>query len=738
MTVVFSRKFEDIARITAGLCGLPLDGRKLTLSTVDKKIGKALSYYKDFGYISLFSAVINQKIETIFTWGDDLFETHTLFDENRIPFLKKVLKESEQAENLKGIFTGKIDDLIFAGKSEDNAYFKDVLTLYNIERPLIRLCKITEFSEEALKTAFSSGLTSVTSSEIALDKAGCYRSAIDKIDIRLKGTVSSVLPTAEYPGIETLSALSYIYQQNKKTISKASNDSTYKIAVTGNFAGRNFVLSSKLSFSSKDLAERALKDLPAAAEVISKGGNTIEKEFPKGAFTNSRLLVAAKKGLGFSSEQTLAALSYLYSGGFITDPQTESSLLPKNSRNVLFDRLSAFKESSVGDLLAAMKLPNARDEYFSENDTHGIIITEKKPVIKNKDAKSIYRLIVTELIKVYYPPREEKTFKITAKGGGYTFSGRGKKLVRAGFSELENRKPINENVPFEIEKGSMIALSYRISAPGTSSTLPGLSTMSKYDFGPLPLSEQIRILSSLGLITVTNDKYSIEKKAYPILRILRPCSGLLDGKFIRILCSNLETISNDDKQRRKEAEDIVLSDLDALIDYWQKSILEGRAVEVPVHCPVCLSTLKESSGRLLCDDCGFETDLIISGRTMNMQEMEHLFQEGSTPLIDGFNGDYLARLYLSSAKEVFITRDSQYSCPVCGEKMRVRKSDRAYVCSCGYELRRIYKGHEFTKKELSTLFTTLQLPKVKINEGGAARTVTLILDKGKQGRITEL
>ena len=399
-----------------------------------------------------------------------------------------------------------------------------------------------------------------------------------------------------------------------------------------------------------------------------------------------------------------------------------------------------FKDTETfKSLIEGAKLGNAKDQSFSQSSNHGIVITDKKPTVKDKDAREVYRLIVTEHIKAYYPPREVRQFTVFADAEGREFKGTGKELISKGFSEIEGRRTVKENVPSNIKEGDVITLSYRITAPGSASrTLPSYSMLADYDFGKCPVSKQIDRLLERGLISSTGDKYSIERKAYPLLRTLQGCGGLLDGKFISNLLINLDALETDNDKTRNEAKANIIKDLDGLILYWEKSIIERRAVETTVTCPVCGGALKDSSDHLYCDDCGFDAPLSLFGRQMSYDEMSVLFRLKTTPLINGFNGDYLGRLYMTPEGTVEYTTRSDYACPLCSDSLRVRKKDRAYVCRCGYVLQRTFKGHEFTKAEIRSLLTSLQLPNVPIKTDSGTKTITLVIDKGSNGTLKEL
>ena len=152
-------------------------------------------------------------------------------------------------------------------------------------------------------------------------------------------------------------------------------------------------------------------------------------------------------------------------------------------------------------------------------------------------------------------------------------------------------------------------------------------------------------------------------------------------------------------------------------------------------CPLCGETLEENKNAIFCTGdprpeagmtkaCNFTLFKNIAGHVLTAAEINELFTNGRTPLIQKFKSkkgtEFAAALKwgegADKGRTVFEFQHRDLPCPVCGDQLRFRSgtvnqdgtetSHAAYICmnpQCGYGIPQVFYQRKFTDEEVEGL-----------------------------------
>lgn len=147
-------------------------------------------------------------------------------------------------------------------------------------------------------------------------------------------------------------------------------------------------------------------------------------------------------------------------------------------------------------------------------------------------------------------------------------------------------------------------------------------------------------------------------------------------------------------------------------------------------CPLCGAILEENKNALFCTsatdgvDCKFTLFKTVAGHALTAAEINELFTNGETPLIQDFKSkkgsDFAARLKWgegeNKGRTVFEFAHRNLPCPVCGDQLRFRTgtsnqgngeaNHAAYVCmnpQCGFGIPQVFYQRKFSDEEVEGL-----------------------------------
>ena len=142
-------------------------------------------------------------------------------------------------------------------------------------------------------------------------------------------------------------------------------------------------------------------------------------------------------------------------------------------------------------------------------------------------------------------------------------------------------------------------------------------------------------------------------------------------------------------------------------------------------CPLCGATLEENKNALFCTssidgvDCKFTLFKTVAGHALTAAEINELFTNGRTPLIQDFKSkkgsEFAACLKwgegADKGRTTFEFLHRNLPCPVCGDQLRFREN--AYVCmnpQCGYGIPQVFYQRKFTDEEVEGLLKNKLTP----------------------------
>ncbi len=176
-------------------------------------------------------------------------------------------------------------------------------------------------------------------------------------------------------------------------------------------------------------------------------------------------------------------------------------------------------------------------------------------------------------------------------------------------------------------------------------------------------------------------------------------------------------------------------DKDFNINFAFESDGKFHGQKTDYKCPLCGETLEENKNAIFCTGdprpeagmtkaCNFTLFKNIAGHVLTAAEINELFTNGRTPLIQDFKSkkgtEFAASLKWGEGEDkgraVFEFLHRNLPCPVCGDQLRFRSgtvnqdgtetSHAAYICmnpQCGYGIPQVFYQRKFTDEEVEGL-----------------------------------
>ncbi len=158
-------------------------------------------------------------------------------------------------------------------------------------------------------------------------------------------------------------------------------------------------------------------------------------------------------------------------------------------------------------------------------------------------------------------------------------------------------------------------------------------------------------------------------------------------------------------------------DKDFNINFAFESDGKFHGQKTDYKCPLCGSPLEENKNAIFCN-CNFTLFKTIAGHALTAAEINELFTNGRTPLIQGFKSkkgtEFAAALKwgegADKGRAVFEFQHRDLPCPICGDQLRFRggpqgaNQDGAYVCpQCNYGIPQVFYQRKFSDEEVEKL-----------------------------------
>ena len=198
---------------------------------------------------------------------------------------------------------------------------------------------------------------------------------------------------------------------------------------------------------------------------------------------------------------------------------------------------------------------------------------------------------------------------------------------------------------------------------------------------------------------------------------------------------NIGPISGFKSKKGSEFSAKLTLDKDYNINFAFESDGKFHGQKTEYKCPLCGETLEENKNAIFCTGdprpeagmtkaCNFTLFKNIAGHVLTAAEINELFTNGRTPLIQDFKSkkgtEFAASLKWGEGEDkgraVFEFLHRNLPCPVCGDQLRFRSgkvnqdgtetTHAAYICmnpQCGYGIPQVFYQRKFSDEEVENL-----------------------------------
>ncbi|MBO7412768.1 MAG: topoisomerase C-terminal repeat-containing protein [Fibrobacter sp.] len=198
---------------------------------------------------------------------------------------------------------------------------------------------------------------------------------------------------------------------------------------------------------------------------------------------------------------------------------------------------------------------------------------------------------------------------------------------------------------------------------------------------------------------------------------------------------NIGPISGFKSKKGSEFSAKLTLDKDYNINFAFESDGKFHGQKTEYKCPLCGETLEENKNAIFCTGdprpeagmtkaCNFTLFKNIAGHVLTAAEINELFTNGRTPLIQDFKSkkgtEFAACLKWGEGEDkgraVFEFLHRNLPCPVCGDQLRFRSgkvnqdgtetTHAAYICmnpQCGYGIPQVFYQRKFSDEEVENL-----------------------------------
>lgn len=614
----------------------------------------------------------------------------------------------------------------------------------------IKRVEISSLEAEDIKNAFNSPMDIAMSHNYTMrDLAHIYTYYIANSNIPLVLNKSFKAP---YPKAKELPVLAYLVERYDEIQSEIEKNYFTVSIKTTDASGNSFFLTSKdAKFSTKEEAQRYAARIPASTAIYLK--DELKVDTAKGPHSAESIEKEAEKAFKYSSLKTHIILSQLYSDGFITTDNTKSRSFPKGSEERILKMYDALeKTNAFKKLFARIKDRNIPEEFFSQDNKSGILITKKSsndPSFHDSERRNIYYLICKEIIKPCLGSKVVLMRKASVKFQNITFSASGEELKEAGYSILDRKEEYHNDIPKTLRNGDIVNLNYAIESKLTSLPLQRtqLEVISEFTGETSKLqfeNEEIRTtidgLERRRLITRSENYLIPTEHGIEIIHFARKVNDMLQAPLDwEKLLSKMVEESTDSAEAGKLASELE-SSCQRIVKQWHEEVNELVGIPSEVICPKCGAILYSNSKGLLCKNCEYSVSRIQYERKMKDEEFQELMENKRTSFLDGFTSDdknALGRLILMPEGQLGFTIESDVTCPKCGSsKMRVSEEFN-YCPSCDFKINHKLLEHEFSEKEFTEIMEKKKSKLIEdlIDENGEVFNGVIYLDVDEGLRV---
>ncbi len=407
--------------------------------------------------------------------------------------------------------------------------------------------------------------------------------------------------------------------------------------------------------------------------VVVTEENRPTTELPKLLYDLTSLQRDANARFGFSAKNTLGLAQALYEKHkVLTYPRTDSRALPEDYIGTVQNTLAMLGETNYRPfadkiLKNGWVRPNKRIFNNAKVSDHfAIIPTTVAPKHLSEPEQKLYDLVTKRFLAIFYPAAEFLITTRISRVEGEPFKSSGKIITFPGWLEVYGKEAQtdddNPNLapvkPDEIVKTSAVEVKQSVTKPParySEATLLGAMEGA----GKLIDDEELReAMSEKGLGTPATRATIIEgllweKYIHRNGRELQPTAKafslitLLRGLEIPQLSSpeltgewefKLNLMARGKMKRDEFMKEIAdaTRDIVAKAKLHESDTVPGDYGKLNVPCPKCGGEILENYKKFQCQKCDFSLWKIVTGRQLEISEVEELISKGVVGPLQGF------------------------------------------------------------------------------------------------------
>lgn len=424
---------------------------------------------------------------------------------------------------------------------------------------------------------------------------------------------------------------------------------------------------SKKKWEDKKTAEEALKSVLRCglANVLSLENKTITESAPL-LFDLTGLQMEANKKLGLSAEQTLNIAQNLYEKKFITYPRTGSKYIPEDMWTEIPKLIKALEDKdSYKSILANIKYGRLNKHIVNDlkvTDHHGLLITNRIPLVLPATENAIYDMIAKRLLESVMNACLKEITNVVLEVLHFDFQLKGIKIIDPGWRSIKGTFYSQENEPPqelpELRIGDELKIKGAIvvekkTKPPVLYTEAGLLLAMESAGNAIENKEEKKALQNIGIGTpatraavieiLLERNYIIRKnksivptqkglEVYHIVKEMKIADVALTAKW-ELALQKIEQQELDINDFQKETEQFTSAITKELLASPFK-----RESRPELDCPKCKRShlvIKDLFVKCPEQNCSWIQFRNICGVHISIDEIQNLIENGKTSLIKG-------------------------------------------------------------------------------------------------------
>ena len=444
--------------------------------------------------------------------------------------------------------------------------------------------------------------------------------------------------------------------------------------------------------------ENVMKELKKEAK--GKEFKVIESKISKKSksaplpLKTSTLQQLASSYLGFSPSKTMKTAQMLYEGvkidgeyiGLITYMRTDSVRISDEARNSAAAFIkNGYGEEYIGKKKTIKQKENTQDAHEAIRPTDVYIIPDKIKQELSSDQYKLYKLIWERFLISQFADMKYEQLEVVAENGRYQFRGTVNKVVFDGYYKIfkEEEEIVTGDFP-EIKKEDILNIQKLnikegdTKPPARYSEASLIKKLEAEGIGrPSTYATIVETLKKRDYVEVQKKMFVPTKLGYEVKEKLeKNFPNIMNIKFTAEMEKKLDDIEGGNIKWVTVLDEFY-KDLKKYLDKVEKELdkIKGQTVYSDILCSSCGSKMILKTGRfgkfLECENEECKNKKNLKGVALSLENI--------------VDGKIELKEAIEKAEKEIGDRETDYSCPVCGKKMMLRKGRFGNYLQCeGY------------------------------------------------------